>query len=267
MTELDRDEASVPLPWSAMGTYKFPLSGSVLALPQGYAITFGADAQRAYKLLGHPTERSGLEAMVIGGKEADQLITFESFQTGYVTLDDWSQVDPVALLAEINRNTERENQERREQGLSELHVQSWLRPPRLDRNMATVYWTIAGDETTGRSVSSVALRLGRNGFEKLTWITSQDKYLATGNHLDEMLRAHSFGAGTAYADHVSTDKIAEYGIATLVAKVLGAKAIKAQAAAGLGAGLAKLFPSLFAAIGAGFYRVVRRLRGRPKSDV
>ena len=226
----------------------------------------GCRCADAYKLLGHPTERSGLEAMVIGGREADQLITFESFQTGYVTLDDWSQVDPVALLAEINRNTERENQERREQGLSELHVQSWLRPPKLNRNMATVYWTIATDETTGTSVSSVALRLGRNGFEKLTWITSQDKYLATGKHLDEMLRAHGFGPETAYADHVSTDKIAEYGIAALIAKVLGAKPIKAEAV-GLGAGLAKLFQALFAAIGAGFYRAVRRLRRRPKSDV
>jgi hypothetical protein len=82
-----------------------------------------------------------------------------------------------------------------------------------------------------------------------------------------MLRAHSFGPGTAYADHVSTDKMAQYSIATLVAKVLGAKAIKTEAAAGLGARLATLFHALFAAISAGFYGVVRRLQRTPENDV
>jgi len=70
VTEQDRNEALLPPSWSALGTYKLPLSGSVLVLPPGYAVTFGADAQCAYKLLGNPTELSGLEAMVIGGKDA-----------------------------------------------------------------------------------------------------------------------------------------------------------------------------------------------------
>ena len=267
MTEQDRNEARLPPSWSALGTYKLPLSGSVLELPPGYAVTFGADAQRAYKLLGNPTELSGLEAMVIGGKDAHQIITFESFQTGFVTLDDWGKVDPAVLLGEIHRNAECKNRERRRQGVPELHVKSWLKPPSLDRYTATASWTIAADQTTGTSVSSVALRLGRHGFEKLTWITLQDKYLATGSPLDEMLRAHSFGPGTAYADHVSTDKKAQYSIAILVAKVLGAKAIKTEGATGLRVRLAKFFHALFAAISAGFYAVVRRLRRRPDNDV
>ena len=266
MTEQDPNKALAPLPWSGVGTHKLPLSGSTLALPLGYAITFGADATRAYKLLGNPIEFSRLEAMVIGGRDADQLITFESFQTGYVTLDDWNQVDPAALLAEINRNTGRENQEH-EQGLPELQPQSWLQPPRLDRYTATVRWTIAAGETTGTSVTSVAVRLSRDGFEKLTWITSQDKYLATGSHLDELLRAHSFSPGTAYVDHVSTDKSAEYGIAALVATALGVKIIKPETTAGLGARLAQFFHALFAAVSTGFYWVVRRLRRRPEIDV
>jgi uncharacterized membrane-anchored protein len=267
MTEQDRNEALVSPSWSATGTYKLPLSGSTLALSQGYAVTFGADAQRAYKLLGTPTELSGLEAMAIGGKHADQIITFESFQTGYVTLDDWGRVDPVVLLAEIHRNAERRNRERRRQGIPELHVKSWLKPPGLDRYTATVSWTIVADQITGTSVSSVALHLGGNGFEKLTWITLQDKYLATGSPLDEMLRAHSFGPGTAYADHVSTDKMAQYSIAALVAKVLGAKTIKPEAAAGWAARLANFFPALFAAIAVGFCAVVRQHRRLPESDV
>jgi uncharacterized membrane-anchored protein len=82
-----------------------------------------------------------------------------------------------------------------------------------------------------------------------------------------MLRAHSFGPGTAYADHVSTDKMAQYSIAALVAKVLGAKTIKPEAAAGWAARLANFFPALFAAIAVGFCAVVRQHRRLPESDV
>jgi uncharacterized membrane-anchored protein len=239
-----------------------------LALPQGDVAVFGADAQRAYKLLGNPTERPGLEATVIGGNDGNQMITFESSAAGYVGLDDWSEVNPEALLAEISRQTEAENQQRRQQGAGfELHVRGWLQPPTLDHNTTTVYWALLADQPgeTALTVNTTALRLNRNGFEKVTWYTSKDQYQAAGNELDVMLRAHSFAPGSTYADHISTDTMAGYGIATLVGTVLGAKAVKVPAggtAAGALAGLAKLFPVLFAAIAGAFYKLVQWLRRR-----
>jgi uncharacterized membrane-anchored protein len=204
------------LPWvRTAGIYTLPISGSKLALPQGDIAVFGAHAQRAYKLLGNPVERSELEAFVVGDTDRDQIqiVTFESHSTGYIGLDDWTQLDPTALLDAIRRGTEAENQQRRQQGISGLHVRGWLQPPTLDRNTATVYWAITADEDdmATTNVNAVALRLGRSGYERLTWIGTQGQYQATGNQLDTMLRAHSFAPGSAYADHISTDKMAGYG--------------------------------------------------------
>jgi uncharacterized membrane-anchored protein len=262
------------LPWvGTAGIYTLPRSGSKLALPQGDIAVFGAHAQRAYKLLGNPVERSELEAFVVGDTDRDQvqIVIFESYSTGYIGLDDWTQLDPTALLDAIRRGTEAENQQRHQQGISGLHVRGWLQPPTLDRNTATVYWAVTTDEDdmAAINVNAVALRLGRRGYERLTWIGTQGQYQATGNQLDTMLRAHSFAPGSAYGDHVSTDKMAGYGVAALVGTVLGAKAVKVAAggaAAGGLAALGKLFPALLAAIAGAFYKLVqwlRKLRRKP----
>jgi uncharacterized membrane-anchored protein len=257
------------LPWVGTGTYTLPMSDSKLALPQGDIAVFGADAQRAYRALGNPAERAGMEGFVAGGPKHDQIVTFKSFDAGYIGLDDWSQLDPAELLALFKSNTETENQLRRQQGVTELHLRGWLQPPTLDRNTATVYWAILGDEDgqTAQTVNAVALRLGRSGYEELTWTGTQDQYQAPGNQLDAMLRAHSFAPGTTYADRISTDKMAGYGVAALVGTVLGAKVVKVAAAGGGLAALGKLFPVLGAAIAGTFYKLVQWLRRRWRKPV
>jgi uncharacterized membrane-anchored protein len=270
----DEDVAALKqLPWArTAGIYILPISGSKLALPQGDIAVFGAHAQRANELLGNPIERSELEGLVVSDTDRDQIqiVTFETYSTGYIGLDDWTQLDPAALLDAIRRSTEAENQQRREQGTSEVHVRGWLQPPTLDRNTATVYWAMAADEDgmATVTVNAVALRLGRSGYERLIWIGTQGQYQATGNQLDTMLRAHSFAPGSAYADHISTDKMAGYGVAALVGTVLGAKAVKAAAAGGGLAALGKLFPILAAVVAGAFYKLtawLRRLRRKPVS--
>ena len=73
-----------------------------------------------------------------------------------------------------------------------------------------------------------------------------------------MLRAHSFDPGVRYSDHISGDKLAGYGIASLVAVVAGAKVAKA---AGLGAliVLLKKFAVVIVAAAAGLFTWVWRL--------
>jgi hypothetical protein len=40
---------------------------------------------------------------------------------GYVSVDDWADVDPVKMLDTIRENTEEANAERRRQGFGEMH--------------------------------------------------------------------------------------------------------------------------------------------------
>jgi uncharacterized membrane-anchored protein len=85
-----------------------------------------------------------------------------------------------------------------------------------------VRWAFeATDEREGPIVNSIALVLGRDGFEKLTWIGPKS---AVRDGLLKIAEASfNFPSGGRYTDHQSGDKVAEYGIAGLVAAVLGAK--------------------------------------------
>jgi uncharacterized membrane-anchored protein len=263
MTQQQRTAAIRQLHWLDAGNYQLPLSHSTLALPQGYRMVLGEDARRLMQLTGDQAKAS-VEAVALSPNFKDEII-FQGVNDGYVRLDDWSEVDAAAMIRQIRENTEKENEWRRQQGFDEIHVVGWLRQPTLDRATSTAFWAIEGSNGQGGIVNSIALRLGRNGYERLNWIVDKRNYVAGGGQLDLMLRAHSYDAGYRYADHASGDKVAAYTIAGLVAAVAGAKLLKVAAGVGLLV-LLKKFGAIIVALGAAvLYRVRRFFRRQPAS--
>jgi uncharacterized membrane-anchored protein len=108
-------------------------------------------------------------------------------------------------------------------GLPGLHVVGWRERPNLDRTTNTVRWSFeARDDESIELVNSIALVLARDGFEKLIWVGAKKD--AGANDLLKVAQASfAFPLGGRYGDFQSGDKVAEYGIAGLVATVLGAK--------------------------------------------
>jgi uncharacterized membrane-anchored protein len=66
------------------------------------------------------------------------------------------------------------------------------------------------------------LVLNRDGYEKLTWIGSPQA--VTGNFLAAAQASMTFPGGKRYSDFRDGDQVAAYGVAGLVATVLGVKA-------------------------------------------
>ncbi len=256
-TEDKLEKEIAALDWKGEGTYKLPNSHSKLVLPENHLVAFGRDAQHFHALSGNPHKDKAIEAVVID--EDDNTVYFTCYNDGYVSLDDWKEIDSKKFLEEVIENTEEANKERRRQGMSELHVVGWLKRPTLDRKSNTVYWAIeAEDDDSGKIVNSVALRLGRKGFERIVWVSERDSYRPFGGELDVMMRAHSFEPGYRYSDFIKGDKVATYGIAALVAATLGTKVLKAT-------GLLVLFKKFGAVIFAGlatlFYKARNKLIG------
>ena len=250
ITEDERIEAFLGLDWKEPGTYKLPNSHSTLSLPNDHIALIGKDADRVGCLMGEQSN-DAIEATTYKEGYVD-LVIFENFTDGYVTIDDWDEINSRELLQSICENTENANKERVRQGFAELHVVGWMQEPTLDRHTNTVYWAIEGNSDESEPiVNSVALRLGRKGFEKLIWVADKDSYVPFGGELEVMLRAHSFDPGFRYNDYTTGDKVASYGIATLVAATVGGKIVKVG-------GLALLFKKIggfiFAAIAAVFYK-------------
>jgi uncharacterized membrane-anchored protein len=188
MTEDERGDAIAALGWQGPGGYALSASHSQLAVPDGYQVLVGADSRKLVTLTGNPANDS-VEAVVFNAKSYD-VVYFMNIAEGYVSVDDWGDVDPAAMLTDIKTNTEEANKERRAQGVAPLSVVGWLQEPTLDRATNTAYWAIEADDGKERYANSVALRLGRDGYEKLVWVTPKSTFVPTGGDLATMLEAH-----------------------------------------------------------------------------
>lgn len=261
MTQDERADAFLNLDWKEPGTYKLPDSHSTLILPSGHIAVIGKDADRAQVLDGNPS-RATSEALTLQDDFKNPVL-FDNIKEGYIKLDDWENLDSKALLGIIIENTENANEERVRQGFSKLHVGGWIQEPTLDKKTNTVYWALEAKDDEESLVNSVALKLGREGYERYVWVTDKETYTPRGGELDIMLRAHSFDPGFRYEDYTSGDKVAAYGIAALVAATVGGKLIKGGILALL---LKKIGAVIIAAIAAAAYKF-RAIFKRKKDKV
>ena len=228
----ERAVARKALTWRDGETVTLPLSHGTLKAPLPLRQLVGADAANAYEILNGVEAPRSIEAMVYDPK-TEGVVYYQKLGNGYVRFDDWQDVDADALLKAISEENEANNVKRKSAGVAAFHVVGWMERPHLDRATKTVRWAIeAVDESEGPIVNSVALVLGRDGFEKLMWAGAKSN--APGEMLNVALASFDFPAGGRYADYQPGDKVAEYGVAGLLAAVLGLKA-----AANLG-GLAAL---------------------------
>jgi uncharacterized membrane-anchored protein len=225
-----RDEAS-RMHWIESTTTTLPLSNSKLALPENYRAVIGTDAKRLDQLINGRRQET-LEGYAVSPDGSSE-IHFDYTSEGYVKDDDWSDINASELLQDIKQNTENSNELRRKNGMSEIHVVKWLQEPTFDKTAHTAYWAIEGQDKNGYLVNSIAIRLGRNGYEKLNSITSLNDYKPVNSDLEVMLRAFAFPNGSTYEDHIAGDKMAGYGLAALIGAVAGAKVLKIAAAGGL----------------------------------
>jgi uncharacterized membrane-anchored protein len=245
------------LNWLHEGKLQLALSNSTLSLPVGYHAVLGTDANRLVELVNAQSEKIA-DAYLIDPTSGSEMV-IEYVDSGYITLDDLSEMNPTKMLQDIKDATEDGNSARRAAGINEMHVTGWLQQPTFDRSTNTAYWALGATSGGGGLVNAIALRLGRNGYEKFIWITSPDQFSYVGGMLDVVLRTHSFDAGYRYSDHIGTDKVAGYGIAALVGAAAGAKAVKIAAAGGLILLLKKLWFLPIVLIGVVWGAIKKRL--------
>lgn len=203
------------------GSYPLSRSSSRVSLSQGRSLILGGEAERLLFLM-NGREFPLTEAVLVD-HESNVFVTFEFFDEGFVSDEDWSDVDPAAFLDSIREGTEAGNEERVKYGISPMHVRGWLREPSYDEATNTVSWAIEFDEGDDVTVNATALKLSRHGYEELTWVGSSEQYAELGSFLNTALADHAFDEGHRYADFQEGDKVATYGIAALVAAAVGAK--------------------------------------------
>ncbi|HVM79089.1 MAG TPA: DUF2167 domain-containing protein [Stellaceae bacterium] len=208
------------LQWQGAGKYQLTASKSSLDLPADYGIIQGAGAVAFYEAINGVNAPASLEAVILDPKAGD-IVLFKSIREGYVKFDDWSDVDADGFLESMKEGTEEANKERAKHNVSPLKIIGWRQKPTLDPTTKTVSWALDLENDEGKLVNASVLIFSRYGYEQLTW--AGDAKDDPNVFLSRIRAAYDFDAGARYGDFQPNDKVAEYGIATLVAGLVGAK--------------------------------------------
>jgi uncharacterized membrane-anchored protein len=197
----------------------------VLDLPAGMGFLARDPAKRLMERDGNivGNELRGL----VFKQDSHWIVTIDYVADGYVKDDEAADLKPDDILQSIREGTEEENQQRKERGFSPMHVDGWTEPPRYDRARHHLIWGIKGSDEDGSSINFYTRVLGRRGYVALNLIDDPARIEASKLDARAALAATTFKPGARYEDFdKKKDKVAEYGLAALVAGGAGAAAIK-----------------------------------------
>lgn len=234
-----------------------------IEIPQGYLFADKVETKKIMEMTGNPP--SDLEVGLIAPDDDEKgwFLVFEYNDVGYVKDDDKDEIDADAILKSIREGTEAANEERKKMGADPIHIVGWFEKPHYDSSTHNLVWAIEGKGTRDGLVNYDVRLLGRRGYISATLVTDPKAMAADLPHVQALLGGFSFDQGNRYAEWKAGDKIAEYGLAALVAGGAGAAALKLGLFAQLGKLLAKgwkLVALGFAAVASWFKRVFGKKR-------
>lgn len=249
------------------GPANVPIAGqAVLQLPTGYHFVPAEPARNLLEAMGNPGNENVQGMIFPAGDEARWFIVVTYNPAGYIKDDDARDWKADDLLAEIRKGTEAANGERRGRGLPELEVVGWVEPPQYDPETHRLVWSLSSrlkgaDTGEAAGINYNTLMLGREGYISLNLVTDLGAIGKLKAVAHNMLASLEFDAGKRYADfQAETDKVAEYGLAALVA---GVAAKKLGLLALVGVFFAK-FAKLIIAAGAVGLGILGRVFGKRK---
>jgi uncharacterized membrane-anchored protein len=245
---------------------KIALPGGIatLDLPDGFRYLPPADAGRLLSEgWGNPP---GIETLGMIVPTAVNPLTREGWgvvvtyeKEGHVKDDDADSIKYDELLKSMQDSMKEANEERKTQGYQAMTLVGWAEAPRYDKASHKLYWAkelhSEGDKENGLNYNIRVL--GREGVLVLNAVANMEQIAQIRKEMKTVTAFSDFTPGNRYADfNEKTDKVAEYGLAALIAGGAAAKlglfgklfalllAFKKLIVVGIGAlgvGIAKLF--------------------------
>ena len=152
------------------------------------------------------------------------VITYQ--EDGHVKDDDAKTINYDDLLKKMKEGTADDSEERVKQGYPSLLLNGWAEAPSYDAASHKLYWALnlhSGDASVDTLNYNVRV-LGRKGVLVLNAVAAMPQLPSIKTEMQNVIGFTEFTRGNRYADFDSnTDKVAEYGIAALVAGAVAAK--------------------------------------------
>lgn len=197
---------------------------AVIDLPADYRFYSEASAKVAMEKMGNRID-DGLVGLIVPTGKADWFIVVEYEPTGHISDDDAKSWNADDLLSRVRANTDAANEERRKAGRAELEVVGWAEKPQYDAKTRRLVWSLEardkGQTDSGENIVNYkTLMLGREGMVSMNMVSPLATIGTDKAYANLLLSKLDFTQGRKYADFdVKTDKVAEYGLAALVAGV------------------------------------------------
>lgn len=139
---------------------------------------------------------------------------------GYMKDDDADKINYDDMLKKMQQQARDANPEREKEGYPSIDLIGWAAPPRYDKATHKLYWAKDlrfGAETEDTLNYDIRI-LGRHGWLVLGAISSMNAFPEIDRKVPQILAMVDFQPGNAYTDFdPKIDKVAEYGLATLIA--------------------------------------------------
>jgi uncharacterized membrane-anchored protein len=152
------------------------------------------------------------------------IITYD--KDGHVKDDDADKINYTDLLKDMQEGMVENNKARKEQGYAAMTMLGWAEPPTYDKSQHKLYWAkeLHTEGSADNGLNYNIRVLGREGVLVLNAVSGMDQIAQVKTEMKNVTAFTEFTPGNRYTDFNSdTDKVAEYGIAALVAGGVAAK--------------------------------------------
>jgi len=217
----ERRAAMAALPWK-QGPTTGPLGDKATMNVPKEAALLGEDGSIKFMELTGNLPTPGYSIVAADGWFA----AFSFNPVGYVKDDE--KIDADALLKDLKAQDGPSNEERRKLGLPELTTEGWYVPPHYDPSTKHLEWGMKLRSGTDKEplINYTVRLLGRTGYESVVLVSSPESLDADVRSFKTVLAGFNFNAGERYAEFKPGDRVAEFGLAALVAG--GAAAVAAK---------------------------------------
>lgn len=223
-----------------------------IRVPIGFMFAGEKDSKTLMEEMHNPL--SGNELGFISPESLAWYVVFEYDEVGYIKDDEKNSLDSEAILKAIRKGDEKANKERRKRGWATVKILGWIQEPHYDETTHNLEWAFDA-KSGGETIVNYNTRiLGRGGVMRATLVIDPENLSEVLPAFKELIDGFEYNMGHTYAEFKSGDKLAKYGLTTLM--VGGATAIALKT--GLFKWLWKGLILLLAAIGGFFKKLFRK---------
>ena len=184
-----------------------------IEVPQGYRLTDQTGARVLLERMKNPVPDGLIGILAPDSGKWWAVLTF--MDVGFVKNADKEQINPPAVLKALQKRSEMQNSERKEQGMASIVSVEWERRPVYDAAGHSLQWALRAETQSSKVVNETVLFLGRRGVLEI--ITVQPFQAASDLiPLQQLIKNITFKEGQRYADYQDGDKIAGSSLSQLI---------------------------------------------------